>query len=645
MRVSLLVLLGVFSALVLGCGDETVYNTEVASPVGSIYGRIASAEPNTRVSAWQAAEIRSVVADDDGYFTLGDLTPGVYEIIIVAPSGAGRHLEGVTVQAYEGRSLGVIVLSSYPHPLFDYGPKAEEGPVPPHEVRISLSTTAALDVTSLASAVTFTPEIEGEWRESYYNPPFTEFYVYSFQPSEDLKLGETYQVHLDPSLRLEAGDPWGGTLDYSFAVEAFGVTDVFWRTFEGEEVPPLYQGSLVSIHFNADLDPASLALGVSVEPSFDVQIEVGPYNPSIIEVTADGGLKAGTTYIIHLTTDLLAEDGTPLPESRDLEFRTEPFRLTNQEVVADLDNVPPRAQNRTLIRNFYNLNLDPASIEEAVRITPPAPFRTSLEYSGTGFSVVLDGDLLPDALYTLEVGSELAASDGTPIGESRSTPFRTESLRIESARLTSSPYGGDSDTLLTPGGDLYARVYLNADVDPALFQNAASFEPVIQGVWVESESYYDTHMEFLMDGPLDLAPGALVVLRIDGSLPLVGEATLGEDYVVRATVAPVRVERFEPADGAINVPPYADIEVSFNVDMDRVSTEAAFRLERLSGESVPGMFSWWDDRRFSFRPFQQLEGGVVYRYQLTTAAMSASGHALAEGITSQFRTSIQWSSK
>lgn len=93
-----------------------------------------------------------------------------------------------------------------------------------------------------------------------------------------------------------------------------------------------------------------------------------------------------------------------------------------------------------------------------------------------------------------------------------------------------------------------------------------------------------------------------------------------------------------PADDAVNVPPDAEILVTFNVAMDAPSVTAATSLSDQTRGSVAFQAVWVTDKLLRIDPDEQLTLGMVYTLSIGTSAESEAGEPFAAVFTSSFTT-------
>jgi hypothetical protein len=384
-----------------------------------------------------------------------------------------------------------------------------------------------------------------------------------------------------------------------------------------------------------ELDVSSLAASVEVTPSLagTWSQQYYPAQAWYYVLVTSQPLPASTSYQIHVGPGLRLASGSTWGSTLDYSFTTEGFRLRESNWA--LSGPIPATHRGRLCTLRFNVAIDPLTVAGAVHATGVEIQASVYDYYREYVEVSVLGGLVPGTEYALEVDNTLKDANGHALDQSELFAFSTEALRVTSSRFTGSQYGGTS---VDPGGDLYAYVELNAPVDLAAFNAAASFDPPIAGVWIERSSSGQQSLEFFPEGVLDLIPGQSYVFRISGTVALVGAARLGADYVTGFTVQPVKVTSIYPSTGSRGVGTYTEITVQFNAVMDQASTESAFSLAAQGGSPVAGTFYWSGGQRFSFQPSSNLQAARSYVATVSTAALSAAGPALGTQASSYFRT-------
>jgi len=620
---------------VLSCGDdkkcECVFSPEGSNlPAGALYGRILSPQPGTEVTLTQGDPVQTSVIRSDGSFTFSGLQQGFYGLLIEAPDGSGRVLVDVQVVSNDyGTNLGLLELSDLPLPIMECQP-ADGDTLSTNDSRIRIITMVPVHAESVATLAEFTPPIPGTWRESWSTGNY--LFGYEFDPDDRLPLGARYELTLHEPLMSTNGLLWSPGFSSTFYTPPFQVEWISWTIDPSVPVAPAYQGELVYIQFNTDIDSSTAASSIDIEPDCSYTVQRHYQDHRALLVRIDGGLTAGGRHVVSVDSTLHDVNGNPARPRTIGEFRVEAFRMTWRYVYFS-NPLPYRSQHSVLFQDVYNAVLDFQSLPSAIRAEPPVVLR--FDGDGTSYQVSIDSqqELIPGAEHRIIVGPGIRSIDGEVTATSDTVVVRLEPLSVEEVAVWNDWSGREVE----PGEVLYAAVTMSSSVDTDQFILATRFEPHLSGVWTSTD-YSRERLSFLMgDGYIE--PERTYRLIIRGDIPLIGEATLGEDYVYEFQVAPVRVRDTYPHDGGNDVYRFTDIEVTFNSTMNQESTESAFRLEDEYGGPVPGSFSWSEPATtLVYRPQGGLQPQTLYHVSISTGATDAHGHALKDPSSVHFRT-------
>jgi len=621
---------------VLSCGDdkkcECVFSPEGSNlPAGALYGRILSPQPGTEVTLTQGDPVQTTVIRSDGSFTFSGLQQGFYGLLIEAPDGSGRVLVDVQVVSDDyGTNLGLLELSDLPLPIMECQP-ADGDTLSTNDSRIRIITMVPVHAESVATLAEFTPPIPGTWRESWSTGNY--LFGYEFDPDDRLPLGARYDLTLHEPLMSTNGLLWSPGFSSTFYTPPFQIEGISWNINASVPLAPSYQGDLVYIQFNADIDPSTMASSINLEPDCSYTVQFPYYNHRALSVRIDGGLTAGARYVVSLGATLRDVDGNQARPRTIGEFAVEAFRMTSRYVYFS-NPLPYQSRHSVLFQDVYNAALDFQSLPSAIRAEPPVVLR--FDGDGTSYQVSIDSsqELIPGAEHRIIAGPGIRSIDGEVTATSDTVVVRLEPLSVGEVDVWNVDW---PEREVEPGTALNAVVTMSSSVDKDQFALAARFEPHLSGAWTSSQ-YSRERVSFLM-GAGYLEPEQTYRLIIRGDIPLIGEATLGEDYVYEFQVEPVKVRDTYPDDGATEVYRDTDVEVTFNSTMNQESTESAFRLEDEYGGPVPGSFSWSEfATTLVYQPQSALQPGMLYHVSTSTGATDAYGHALKDPLSLHFRT-------
>ncbi|MDD4917314.1 MAG: carboxypeptidase-like regulatory domain-containing protein [candidate division Zixibacteria bacterium] len=611
--------------LVGGCGDETtnnIYNTDTAA--GGVFGRVSPPEAGVLVSAWQSEQIASTATDAEGYFTLENLPPGLYEVRFAASDDREKVLGGIAIEGAGFINLGSIILASS-WPIVSFYP-ADGDTVVPAATSLELRSEVELDLSSLDDAVVITPPVSDSWSRGYDYSGRS--YIYALEPTSGLLPDENYHVHITEQLALADGGPWGDTLSFSFRTAPMALTEIN-SSYDLADLSPGHSGWLCDLRFNAYVDESTLLTAVRIEPDVPFTASLSQSNLYTVRIEVEGDFACGADYSIIVDTALhcLAGAGRATPDA--IGFHTEPLRVVYRSYNYSPNALPPRPQ--TLFEFDYNSDLDPETAEDAVSVDPPLELQVEVSsdyYSDTReLRVSILSQPTPGETYTVTIDSTLASSHGGTTEADEMVVLKIQPLTVTQIAVSNGSGFYETQTTLSPFGAFYARIRFNAEVDENALNDAVTIDPPLPGFWYFAESYYDVgYYDFFPTQPVQLFPEQSFTITIDGDAPLIGSAALGEDKVFAFGVAPVAVAGVYPAPGTRTFYWYDDPYFRFNAPMERTSTESAIRFTTMTGTPVNGVFQWSDgDKRVSFNPTASPVVGQAYVFHVDTSAASVAG--------------------
>jgi hypothetical protein len=96
------------------------------------------------------------------------------------------------------------------------------------------------------------------------------------------------------------------------------------------------------------------------------------------------------------------------------------------------------------------------------------------------------------------------------------------------------------------------------------------------------------------------------------------------------------IEQTPPLGQALSLT--GEVELTFNQDMDALTTASAVQLFAPNGDAVRGQVTWSDARTLRFKPSSTLVLDRTYKLSLGQAATSALGRSVAEPMEWTFET-------
>ena len=248
------------------------------------------------------------------------------------------------------------------------------------------------------------------------------------------------------------------------------------------------------------------------------------------------------------------------------------------------------------------------------------------------------GELKRAELYKVTVAETATGANGEALEGIVELDLQTVGF-LEVSQVLPAADTGDTQT------DGAITVLFNRPVVPLVttaqqdqLPNPITITPEIEGdgSWISTSIYrFEPSDEF--------AGATTYNVTVNERLTDITGGVLEDEFSWSFTTFSPTVIQTIPFQQATQIVPTDPITVTFNMPMDRSSTEAAFGLTVFSGsgDSVPGFeFSWSDgDRVLTAVPERRLSLETTYDIQVANSARSANGEATLDGFSfSRFTT-------
>lgn len=505
-----------FIVLAIGCSEDNV--TYITKNGGIIYGRAISDEIGITVEVWQAALIKSVTADNEGYFSVTDLAPGIYQVRVKAPSGRNKTISDVDVDNEYATRLDPVFLSGPNWPLTDTWPNDGQTGVSLSTQNVSISSSVMLNLTSLNAEVQFSPAMSGTWSGGAMWNGFE----YEFVPTELFRSGIEYTVTISKDLQLASGETLGAPVVFSFTTLTFGVSQVTYPSSQWSIDPA--NRALMTIRFTAPVDSVTASSHISISPPLGLTITVSrDYYDTLgmtLSITAAAATRLGTTYTLTLGSELAARDGATLGQSQTLQFAIQP--LTVESVNFD-DGYPYgdtliNPGQRLYCALTFNADVDLDSLNSAVSFDPPVegfwyrpsgtwtPVSGQFQFFATGVEL-----LAPDQHYTISIDGDAGLVGGIGLGEDWTRSFRTYPVMVRSMY----PSPGSRGVSLYTNFEIEFNVAMDHGATESAFEFTQLDGTPVPGS-ISWYSYGDGE-RLRFDPDLPLTPGAIYTMKVTTS--------------------------------------------------------------------------------------------------------------------------------
>jgi hypothetical protein len=359
---------------VCGCGDETT-NNYYRTDTGTIFGSVSPVDSGTvRAIGDKAYEGQ---LDGLGTFRMNDLPQGVYQLEILPLNHSKRVFPGVAVKSGTPYELSRITLTQYPYPAYRTEP--EDGASSVTGSSITLYVDENLNVADLNAGTHIDPPVgEFHWLAgtaySYdYGSP--DLLICWMDVSRDgvsgFRIGTTYHVTIDSTVRTAAGAPLGKTLRFSFRSKPLSVRVILPRySLTGLVSISSFSPSL---KFSTCVDPDSVKKVLHFEPpiagvwlssvgnKYEMDCSGTPNNYYYRFFQTGAPPLASTNYRLIVDDVTKLVDGAAFLQPDTTEFLTDAYGVEAVSPVNGSYHVTPDQQ----IALTFNTIMDTLSVQSA----------------------------------------------------------------------------------------------------------------------------------------------------------------------------------------------------------------------------------------------------------------------------------------
>jgi len=368
---------------------EKDINVYIEKGPGTIIGQVMPVGINAFVELRKLDQTVHVDVDADGYFTITELEPGHYTLLIDAADYGRKELSRIYVGDDEIYDVGTIELSKIPYPIQSVS--IWDGASRVTTDRIYIRFSESMNWETLKGAVHVEPD-DSEMHLSFSGDRNMTIYL-------DLIMGTEYTVTIDTNACTIGGKPLEFNYSFSFTTEPFRL-EYFGSVYgsRSKDFNPLY------FNFNADVDPDVFMENLAINPPVEVSAEGTSYEDRVLLYPLHGWVS-GTNMTFTISADFTDINGNHLPGDTTLSVEIDPLEITS---VSPYDKQYFVSLAPVIIIYFNNL-IDESTIAGALKITPEinpniVTYRSS-EYSM--LRVYPDSSLASNTLYTIEIDTSL----------------------------------------------------------------------------------------------------------------------------------------------------------------------------------------------------------------------------------------------
>jgi hypothetical protein len=257
-----------------------------------------------------------------------------------------------------------------------YNAAAVDRVPPTYTIKVSSVSSTGQALTLTAIDVDFSKEVNQDTAERAFSitpDPGGTFHWQGLKmiwtPSTKLPPSTVFHVRMAAGVQDMAGNAQGGTSDLTFTtIGAPSVTAV--SPANGQKSVPV--DSPIQITFDRLMDTQKVLAGLSVEPSFDY---AASWNGAVLKLTPSSPLSYGVEYKLAIGDPAVDTDGSRLADYTTI-FTTVGIglRATTLIPAPNVAGVSVRSQ----VAVVFDGPIDPASVNSAVRLTPPVSGSTKV---------------------------------------------------------------------------------------------------------------------------------------------------------------------------------------------------------------------------------------------------------------------------
>lgn len=391
--------------LLLGCTQDITVEMEEGN--GAITGHVEPNDSGALVKLYQGGLIKETNIDNEGYFRLNDIAPGIYSIEVEADSFATYTIGEIEVNANETTNIRDIVMNILPAPLSNIGYDIFWNNVDlNYVVNIDLYFTEYVEISALESAISFTPEIEN-----------VEFQAYSYKNNIEIEfvgmIDTEYTMNISEFSTIN-GNSLEFPYEYDFSVPSFKIVDY--------GIDNHYLDTSIDIEFNSSVKLDNILDYVSISEPVDLMFMATNSNHRV-EFYTNNGFPSNTEISLGIASGLTDILGNPLDRNYEITFITNPLMVRSTIP----ENYTYGVNVNSSIRIAFNNYIDASNPESFLDFSPEIDYTYGTDISYNQCNL----DIFPDSLasgttYEITINTNLNDLYGIALSQPYSFSFVTE---------------------------------------------------------------------------------------------------------------------------------------------------------------------------------------------------------------------------
>ena len=361
---------------------------------------------------------------------------------------------------------------------------------------------------------------------------------------------------------------------------------------------------------------------------------------------------AGTGPIHHSTTHLVRPVSRVAAAAAALAIVVLATRQAPSEAAPTLPRTPPVsilpanlgagiATHEGLSLDFAN-PMDPASVADSLRISPPASVRLAWSEDGRHLHLTPASRWLTDTRYALDLPASTQLANGSTLGAAVSYAFTTEtaptittfsvargSWRSPQAQLTLAEAAAEADNVPADTANhttsrASVTIGFSAPMNRDEVERGFLMSPGAKGAF----SWRGSTVTFTPSSRLD--PNARYAVAVIGAHDLQGNPLAGDVSFSFNTLSAVRVVSVSPANEAKAVTGRS-VRVTFSGPVQTGATGRSFRLMDVTGSNraVPGTLRWnKTGNQLTFTAKSGLAAGHRFSIRIGRGSLDTDGNSI-----------------
>jgi uncharacterized protein YvpB len=228
-------------------------------------------------------------------------------------------------------------------------------------------------------------------------------------------------------------------------------------------------------------------------------------------------------------------------------------------------------------------------------------------------------------VYQIPLSKDFATGEVRP-SSTRELAYELQFKTVEAPNISSSsPKGNDIDT------NSKISILFDNDMDKNSVEQRFEISPRVEGIknWNNDRSF--------VFQPTQLKKGTTYTVSLKNGSKTQDGGVMASDYSYKfSTLGAVKVNKWDPGNGANGISVKNNIRVTFNQPVDKASAEASFQIS----PNVSGNFSW-EGNTMKFQPSQDLLHLNEYSLQINSGVRTINGLDSTEEFKSRFTTEVK----